>query len=371
MKKFLWGAAVFVLSVVLAYSAWRIFGVFSEYRRASDTYEEARRRFVTTLNPQETEPQGEAPGIGRYFAEYDPAEAEEGTEETSWRLELPKIRDRAAAAGAAGGTLQEYPEPGSGQSEMQEHLPEAWPEVTSGRNGSSEGALSGEDDPEAPEAPGSGTGADESLPEELCPAGRPVPLLIDWEGLRTVNRDIAGWIYVEALPQISYPVLQGKDDSYYVYRTYDGEESRSGCIFMSTLCARDFSASHSVVYGHNMNDGTMFSPLYAHRGDGTFLKNPYIWILTPEGAFCYRIFSVFETARSSDAFTVFLEGSHAFLEHAYGLMARGSFYRDTGVLPSTESKIISLVTCVPEIYNRTVISAVRVASVQTDSGEGR
>ncbi|MBP5254838.1 MAG: class B sortase [Lachnospiraceae bacterium] len=191
-----------------------------------------------------------------------------------------------------------------------------------------------------------------------------MPLSIDWAGLTAVNPDITGWILVEALPQVSFPVVQGPDDAYYVNRTYDGQTSGSGCIFMSCLCSRDFSSPHTPIYGHNMNNGTMFSPLYTHRADDTFRRNPYIWILTPQGAYCYKVFSVFETARSSDAFAVFLTRGRAFLEHAYGLMARGQFYRDTEVLLTEESRIISLVSCVPSTYNRTVISAVCVSARQ-------
>lgn len=48
-----------------------------------------------------------------------------------------------------------------------------------------------------------------------------IPFDVDWDVLKDINEDIIGWVYFTGLPQISYPVLQAKDNEYYVHRTYD------------------------------------------------------------------------------------------------------------------------------------------------------
>ena len=138
--------------------------------------------------------------------------------------------------------------------------------------------------------------------EEL-PPDAPKKLSIDWEALLQRNGDVIGWIFIPAV-SISYPVVQGDDNGYYLHRGIDREYLYAGCIFLDSMCDRTWLDYNSVVYGHNMRDGSMFAALKDLLAPETVRKCPYFWIFTPNGDFLFRIVSVHTAAPGSDTYTV-------------------------------------------------------------------
>ena len=122
------------------------------------------------------------------------------------------------------------------------------------------------------------------------------PFEVDWAALKEINEDIIGWVYFTGLPQISYPILQAEDNAYYVNRTYDlsSDDSKAGSIFMDYRMASDFSSPYSIIYGHNVRDGSMLSDLALLKDQKLYDEEPYFWILTPKGNYRYQIFSIFQ-----------------------------------------------------------------------------
>ena len=85
--------------------------------------------------------------------------------------------------------------------------------------------------------------------------------------LREQNSDIIGWITVP-YTNIDYPIVQAKDNAYYLRRDLNGNIAKPGTIFMDCRCASDGSG-YSIIYGHNMKSGAMFGTL-ARFGEKTF-----------------------------------------------------------------------------------------------------
>lgn len=131
------------------------------------------------------------------------------------------------------------------------------------------------------------TQAEESAQTEQT--GKTVPISVDFEKLRERNPDVRGWIYIESI-DLSYPVMQGTDNEYYLKHTWDGEEVFSASIFMDYRNAPDFGDYNTILYGHNMKDGSMFHKIQYCMDGEYYARSPYIWILTPEGDFRYEIF---------------------------------------------------------------------------------
>ena len=184
------------------------------------------------------------------------------------------------------------------------------------------------------------------------------PFAVDWKTLKQLNTDIIGWVYFPGLEQISYPVLQAEDNSYYVNRTFDcsDENSKAGSIFMDYRMKADFSSPYTIIYGHNMRDGSMFSDLAKLRIQEVYDLNPYFWILTPDNAYQYQIFSVFECDRSADVFqNTFEFWDEAFFNWENELAVRSIIVpaEENDVLQ--EERIIVFSTCVPNSFNRTIV----------------
>lgn len=105
------------------------------------------------------------------------------------------------------------------------------------------------------------------------------PLDIDFKELKSINPDVAGWIYMEALPDISYPIAQGDDNEFYLHHTYKKESIFAGSIFVDCKNSRDFSDQNTIVYGHNMKNGSMFGTLKNYKLQETVDKSPYFGLL--------------------------------------------------------------------------------------------
>lgn len=192
--------------------------------------------------------------------------------------------------------------------------------------------------------------------KKLKRTSKTVPISVDWDELKEINKDIIGWVYFTGLPQISYPVLQADDNEYYVHRTYDlsSDTSKAGCIFMDYRMADDFSSPYSIIYGHNVRDGSMLSDLAKLKDQTLYDEEPYFWILTPEGNYRYQIFSIFQCHRSTDVFQKSFDGwGEDFSKWQNELKLRNSMQGDAEL--SKDGHVIAFSTCVPNSFDRTIV----------------
>ncbi len=131
--------------------------------------------------------------------------------------------------------------------------------------------------------------------DRLEEAGIEIPdKALDWDALHEKNGDIYAWIYVPDTI-VDYPVLQHPtDNSYYLNHNMDGTRGYPGCIYTEDFNSRDFSDIHTVIYGHNLKDKTMFSSLHNFEDEELFDEDHYIFIYTEDYVFVYRIFAAYE-----------------------------------------------------------------------------
>lgn len=121
-------------------------------------------------------------------------------------------------------------------------------------------------------------------------------LVVDIAELQeSTNKDIYAWIYVPGT-KVNYPILQHPtDDSYYLNYNIDGTKGYPGCIYSEkTYNSQDFMDGNTVLYGHNMKNGTMFGSIHKYEDSEFFAEHPYIFVYTPERLLCYRIFAAYE-----------------------------------------------------------------------------
>lgn len=117
---------------------------------------------------------------------------------------------------------------------------------------------------------------------------------IDFKALQQENEDIYAWIYIPGV-EVDYPILQHPtDEAYYLNHNIDGSSGLPGVIYTEAINNKDFMDPHTVIYGHNMNNGTMFGALHDYEDSKVFDENQYFFIYTPEKVFVYHIFAAYE-----------------------------------------------------------------------------
>ena len=100
---------------------------------------------------------------------------------------------------------------------------------------------------------------------------------IDLASLQGINNDAVGWIEIPDT-SVSYPLVHTTDNTYYLTHTFDNKTNRSGSIFVEASNAADFSDLHTIIYGHNMKNGSMFAGLKNYSDQSYAEAHPYIYV---------------------------------------------------------------------------------------------
>lgn len=169
---------------------------------------------------------------------------------------------------------------------------------------------------------------------------------ISFEALRKENPDIIAWIRFDNQDDvhISYPVLYSGDNTTYLRSDIYGNYHIAGCIFLEGMNSPDLSDYHSIIYGHNMKNTTMFGDLKRYRNEDDFYDdNQYFSIYTEDTIYRYQIFSYHDVDDDSDVYTVGFGPDDEYQEFLDSLAADS--YKDTGIHPQKDSRIVTLSTC--------------------------
>lgn len=193
--------------------------------------------------------------------------------------------------------------------------------------------------------------------ENTIPADAPERLSIKWPQLLEKNSDVVGWILLPAV-DLSYPVMQGEDNEKYLHRAISGEYLYAGSIFLDSKCSRSFRAYNTILYGHNMRDGSMFAKLKDYRDPEIYASCPYFWIFTPEKDLLYRICSVHPEGVGGSSFIIRF-GSVTELEE-WRYKVKGMSEIETGWEPDPEDRIVTLSTCTQDRGTRYTVQGILV-----------
>ena len=168
---------------------------------------------------------------------------------------------------------------------------------------------------------------------------------VNFDELLAINPDTIGWIRFSPEPsQISYPIVQGDDNSTYLKKTFSANENTLGAIFLNVDNQADFSDRNSIIYGHRMKDGSMFRHLQDYEEKSFWEANPYFYIYTPDGReITYHIYSVGVVEDTSDTYLTVFNTDEEY--QTFLTMTKEVAAYDTGVEVTTEDTIVTLSTC--------------------------
>ena len=193
-------------------------------------------------------------------------------------------------------------------------------------------------------------------------------LRFDFNGLMRVNSDFKFWIDIPGT-SISYPVVQASNNDYYLRRTFSGQYNVGGVIFLDYRDADDLTGRNTVIYGHRMNDGSMFTDLKKFIDANFSLENDEIRLYTKEAIYIYKVFAACKTDAYSDCYDTSFSSDEAFEKWISRQVARS--YVNFDRTPTAENHIITMSTCVGswDEYGRYVVQAMLTDIIlQADRG---
>lgn len=197
----------------------------------------------------------------------------------------------------------------------------------------------------------------DQMKEDLSPAASIPPDRINWSSLLAVNKEIVSWLHIEGT-SVDYPVVQHKDNDYYLHIDAAGKKSIYGSIFMDYRVDISQQQRNTIIYGHNMIDGSMFGSLQNYKNKDFYLAHRDILLETPARKTAWEIFSVYTIDASKDTVDLSYDNDQAFLQ-ALDQYRKKSLYQTT-VIPRKEDEILTLVTCSNETDDtRLVIHAMK------------
>lgn len=162
--------------------------------------------------------------------------------------------------------------------------------------------------------------------------------------------DFAGNLIIKGL-EIDFPVVQGDDNSYYLNHTIDGKEDKHGTLFADYRNNLVNLNDNTIIYGHNMLDGTQFGMLSMYKKLSTYQACPVITFNTIHKEYKWKVFAAFliNTRPQHDNGYVFnylrtdFASEDEFRNFYDEVMERSYFITNVDVTP--EDKILTLSTC--------------------------
>ena len=185
---------------------------------------------------------------------------------------------------------------------------------------------------------------------------------IDFAALQAENPDVCGWI---TLPEtkIDYPILQSsvEDDNFYLDHDLNKKKSVYGAIYIQRLNSNRFTDPNTVIYGHNMKNGTMFQNLHKFRNKDFFDANEYFYIYTPGHIYTYRIFAAYRSDNrhilNSNDFT----DKQSYAEYIESVKNPQSLMKNTREVDiTTDDRIVTLSTCISDERYRYLVQGVLI-----------
>ncbi len=192
------------------------------------------------------------------------------------------------------------------------------------------------------EADAEASGQDGSTPSAQDDGKLCAPIEVDFTRLKEAGEDVVGWIYCEGTV-ISYPVVFGRDNEYYLERNYLGEYDPSGAIFTDMRNGNGFADYNVILYGHHMQDGSMFASLKNWYNQEYYEAHPAMWLLTPEQDYRVELFAGYLTTTDSDTYSVFSEGGERLEAYLNWAKRWSEFQSDVETEPNGHYIVLS--TC--------------------------
>lgn len=174
-------------------------------------------------------------------------------------------------------------------------------------------------------------------------------ILEEYQALYVKNKSLIGWIKIDGT-SIDYPVMQTRNNDYYLDHGFDQKEDKNGSIFLDMDCSIWPRSTNLLLYGHNMKSGKMFGTLSKYKDKSFFDKHQTFQFDTLYEKGTYKVLYVFsevvhESTEVTFKYYQFIDAnSKEEFDSNMNEMANMSLY-DTGNFAEYGDKLITLSTC--------------------------
>ena len=182
--------------------------------------------------------------------------------------------------------------------------------------------------------------------------------VVDFDELKKMNDEVVGWIRVNNT-EVEYPVVQAKDNDYYLHHSLDKSNNSAGWVFADMRNKVDGSDKNLIIYGHNRKDNSMFGSLTEVFKDEWIEneENRKIVYITKDVKVMYEIFSIYTIYDENYYITTDFENEDKFEEYINTVKSRSIY--DLNVDVNVTDRLLTLSTC--NITNhKTVIHAKKI-----------
>lgn len=193
---------------------------------------------------------------------------------------------------------------------------------------------------------------------------------IDFNAIQAENPDVCAWIQIPGIDVIDYPILQSDaeaDDNFYLDHDINGASKRAGSIYIQKLNSKTFEDPNTLIYGHNMLNGTMFGQLKKFKNKEFFEQNRNIYVYTPGHILKYEIISafVYDDRHIINSFNFELEDSRMqFFDACINPSSVTKQVLDGATLEAND-KIITLSTCTSNDNERYLVVGKLISDTET------
>lgn len=193
-------------------------------------------------------------------------------------------------------------------------------------------------------------------------------LVFDWDALRALNADTVAWIIVPGT-NINYPVVQGTDNSYYLYHLFDSTSSGSGTVFVDSEGSATLDGLNNIIYGHNMFDGSMFSDVLMYTSQEYFDNHRVVYLCTPQRNYELSAIAAINVSADAPLREFNFKDQEAFTDYVSEILALPEASSpDLQTTIAEAESVYQLLTC--ETYDasrRIVLCCVPVRSVEPNA----
>ena len=186
---------------------------------------------------------------------------------------------------------------------------------------------------------------------------------IDFASLTEQYPDIYAWIRIPGT-KVDYPIVQREgDNSYYLNHTIDGKKRTEGAIFTEDYNGKDFEDANTVIYGHNMKNGSMFKTLHKYKDKQFLMDNSEVFIYQKDKVLKYKIFAAYVYDSRHLMLSFDFEDENIFRNYLNNVLTKRDMSSNinTNVDVTVKDKIITLSTCNNNDAQRYLVQAVLVS----------